>query len=272
LKSTKLVPGNPVKVMLALKADSIEGLHKGEQVTAWADSGPNEISTVDGCPGPYYDPNFVNGLPALYFPNKVNRNNKNISHYLEFKNDADWQFSFDGRPFTVFIVYRPSNTDVYNWTDHKWACILTIGRPLKNGPGFVLAWSKNIYANLGLIAPNLTHKLEKFTQSVISVFSLPHPPNPGVWRVVVFQHRQQADLKNLAVYLNEDLVRCGQKRAAYDYAVVNQASAGLRLGGSEDRLEVPFHGHLAEVIIFKKALDDHDRTGVTHYLKNKYDL
>ncbi len=280
----ELCPSQLDSLYLWLRADSLTGCRDGETVHTWPDSGPHAMPAVESTPaaegapsarsidGPRYCSNAINGQPALYFSHHGLGHAGHARHTgqrLEIGSPDDWAFIADGSEFTVLTVFCPADLAPRPWST---AIGMTV---IGSGQGFGLGWVRGEQADAALINAAPAQGAAPLPSWVVLALSPPHTHPPETWRIVVCTHKQRADGQNMAIYTGWGQAGRGTRSRVSDYPNPTQATSGLVLGqdrwGSGHRL-VPFAGYLAEVIVWKKALSDRDRLGVTAYLGKKYGI
>ncbi|MBW8010818.1 MAG: hypothetical protein FVQ83_06180 [Chloroflexi bacterium] len=269
IAAKEILPSKINNLYLWLKPEDLSDHPEGEAISDWKDAGPNNFSIVQGNSNPQYTKNSANNLPSLHF---MNIPADNSSKYIEFGTSDDWRFLYDGGEFTVFVVFKPSSLTEYDWNQHLWTTILTTMNVQGRGPGLQILWAKEYLSSVVMLVPQLKTKMSAISQSVVSAICPVNLHPLGEWHILVCNHKQTVDHKNLTVYVDNQLAEIGSQNPNYKYAKNSQIDGGLILGANLSQPETPFNGQMAEVIVFSEALNNEFRLGVTRYLKKKYDI
>lgn len=271
-KASEILPSQVDSLCLWGKAHDSSDYRNGESVHRPPINGP-DIYAFSGIDGSFIRPCCINDLPAIQLGiGQLGKNVPESAQPLEIGTGKDWKFLYDGSEFTVFCVFRPSALDECTW-DRQWTVLLSTEAALGTGPGFAMGWMGDLRATYGSILPQREKPVGSSGQSVVWVFSHPESYPPGKWRIATCRHKQQKDGKNLSITMGSNLVyQIGRKRPDYEYDFSPTSGGGLYLGNNPLRPDLSFHGQVAELIIFRQALNNDTRMGVTSYLQRKYAL
>jgi hypothetical protein len=247
--------------------DCSENLQRtGKLMIELHENGPCQMSATCPVNGPYYISSCINGKSALLFPaEKVATRRENPHGILKFGARNDWSFMFDGGPFTVFAVFKPSVPGTAFWLQRR-ALLIRVGAVARFGPAFVLQWNSDLNASEGIMIGESATRDSVTEQQVASTPPGSHPHEQ--WRIINLQHTCEGALLSFVDGLPGTPCRgkSGQERSEECF------HSALQLGGAESDNESLFFGAVAEVIIFRDSLDDRQRMGITRYLKEKYRL
>jgi hypothetical protein len=230
------------------------------------ENGPSHMSATSPVNSPYYVSSCINGQPALFFPaDKVKGRRESPHGILEFGVGADWPFMFDGSPFAVFAVFKPS-VPAAAFRLHQRALLIRAGAVDRVGPAFILQWNSDLNASEGIMTDESAGGDTKMEQQVALTARASHPHEQ--WRIVNFQYTREGTLLSFANGAPGTPCQGKDQQSRPK----NSFYSTLQLGGADGEIESLFFGAVAEVIIFSDSLDDQQRTGITRYLKEKYRL
>jgi hypothetical protein len=223
--------------------------------------GPRRMLANGDAHPPFHIP-ILNGRPALFFPaGKVGLRRAAASGVLRFGVGEDWSFMFDGGPVSIFALFKP---DLPTYPPYQQrAVVFRVGPQREVAPAFILEWDGQSSASKGVIVA-----AERADEIIAATPPGDHPCQQ--WRIA---HLRYAASEKLFSIPNNDPRRAritpGPGRQNGD---VPGADCELQLGGNERERDSLFCGAIAEVIIFKRALEPNEQLGIMRYLKEKYQL
>ncbi|MBL0146962.1 MAG: T9SS type A sorting domain-containing protein [Chitinophagaceae bacterium] len=245
--------------VLWLKADAgvytdagVTTATNGQTVQQWNDQSCNgfNASQPDGSKRPAWQQNAFNGKPALWF------DGTNGNYWLE--NTVNTPVATTGSARTYFVVAKAacSATGTYYpgghlFTNRRTACASTL-EFVQNGSG--IFHGGNLCSN----HPEATS---------VNFTSGQNQPFVGSWRT-------NGTGSNLDFWFNGIAATTANANFIDD-----NGSAGYCIGDRRDafQFDVPtgrydWQGHIAEIIVYDRALTDGERQSVETYLYNKYQL
>jgi hypothetical protein len=253
----------------ALVPSSVQGLYfwfhpsaifhrNGPVETDVTESGPHQMVAARVENGPYAFLS-LNRKAVLYYPHsKVEERRRKGIGSLAF-GARSWLFLLSGAAFTIITLFRPTVPCYPPYHQHRSA-LFRVGRRRDPGPEFSLQWNGESNSSSAVFSPWGGGK-----QAVTATPPQSHPRQQ--WRCVVVQN-SGGESSELSISANDRAgppvsVRAPPPRLAEgDYV--------FELGGSD--AESLFYGEVAEIIIFRRALRNEERSGILRYLTETYQV
>ena len=226
----------------------------------FTETGPYRLHASCQLPRPFHIP-LLNGKHALFFPPvKWETRLRKTPGILRFDSTEAWSFLPEGRPFSVFTLFKPE-IPLAATTNQGRAVVWRIGS-LGQPPALNLEWDSQTKASKAVVSA-----CNSSSQSVVATAPDSHPAN--AWRVVFLGTESE---KQLAISINGGTVSRVAMPASPSGAEGTNSSGTLQVGGAESQRDALFFGAMTELIIFDRGLTAPERLGITRYLKEKYHL
>ena len=165
-----------------------------------------------------------------------------MSGILRFDSTEAWSFLPEGRPFSVFTLFKPETALVATITQRRavvW-CIGSPGQP----PALNLEWDSQTKASKAVVSAR-----DASPQSVVATAPDSHPAN--AWRVVFLGTESE---EQLAISINGGTVSRVAMPTSPGDADGTNSSCTLQVGGAESQRDALFFGAITELIIFDRGL------------------
>ncbi len=228
--------------------------------TGFSETGPHQLKRSCPLPRPFHIP-LLNGKHALFFPPaKWETRLRKTSGILRFDSMKAWSFLPEGRPFSVFTLFKPQ-IPMAATTNQGRAVVWRVGS-LGHPPALSLEWDSQTKSLKGVLSARRAS-----SQSVVATAPDSHPAN--AWRVVFLGTESE---RQLAISINGGMV--SRTALPTSSSHVQTASTGytLQVGGEESQRAALFFGAITELIIFDRGLAVPERLSITRHLKEKYHL
>jgi hypothetical protein len=255
---------------------SVAGLHfwlnstvichsNGLVATDVVESGPYRMVAAKPDNGPYGILSLAQ-RGTLYYPHsKTEKRRLGASGTLCFGAGHDWNFFFDHNGFTVFALFRP-NVPCYPPYNQSGCTLLRLGARCNEAPAFFLAWDG--LANSSSARVVLCPELGGPPQTR-AISTLPQSHSRQEWALIIAQ-RTEGPNGQFSISANGipgdsiNFVDSFPSHRVEEYV--------LELGGFTAEPAELFYGKVAEIIIFKGALGEDDKSAITRYLTERYQL
>lgn len=235
-----------------------------DAVPVWTDSGPDRRTAPQVPNGPHLLP-CIHGRNALAFqPEMVAERRTGSPGILSFEATFNCAFLFDGQPFSVIAFYKP---DVANYPPYNQDRAILMRVRSEDGAAFLLEWDGQLHASKATIVFADEGFGVESSSSAIATTS-PGTHRHQEWRVVHVQH-DPAEEGMLSISIDGV---AGEKSVITRQSGRAAEACELNLGGDADHRDSLFHGAVAEIAIFSRALDVREQRGICRYFARKYDL
>jgi hypothetical protein len=202
---------------------------------------------------------------TLYYPHsKTEERRRGDSGTLRFGAAHDWNFFFDNNGFTVFALFRP-NVPCYPPYNQQGSTLFRVGSQSNTAPAFFLAWD-------GLTNSSSAHLVSAPREG---------PPQRGVISTQPQSHRRQewalisvqrTEGPGSQFSISANSIPGDSINFADIFSSYPAERYVLELGGFTAEPEGLFYGRVAEIIIFKGALGEPDRSAIVRYLTETHQL
>jgi len=239
--------GNSANNVFWIKADKgPSSLVNGTPISAWNDQSGNFINMSQAVTAqqPVFTSNVINGFPAILFDN-VNTSGLNDKMTAPDSPNLD-----NTSAYTFFTVSRPLNLN------GEARVIVSKRTTVAVDQSFML-----FYFNLNRFHVDIQTNNNRFNSA--STFSV---NNNYIIDMVYDGSQPMASRSRL--YLDETL----DVTAAETSSIVPDNTSPLVLGSTDLGDQRPFGGYIAEVVIYRAALVQAQRTIVNNYLSSKYNI
>jgi hypothetical protein len=255
---------------------SVPGLHfwlnsaafchsNGLITTDVMECGPYRMVAAKPDNGPYGILSLVH-RGTLYYPHsKTEERRRGARGTLCFGAGHDWNFFFDNNGFTVFALFRP-NVPCYPPYNQQRSILFRVGAHSNAAPAFFLEWdglTNSSSARVVLCSrpgdPRQTRAISTQAQS----------HRRQEWALITVQRTEGA---NGQFSISANGIPGDSINFADSFSSHPAEGYVLELGGFTAEPEALFYGRVAEIIIFKGALGEHERSTITRYLTETYQL
>lgn len=264
-----LLPDQVASLCLWLDAGTLAPVANGSAVIEWrARSGATALSGP-GRSGARLATSAVQGRPSVFFPPGPAEDPDAAPGGFVCGVENDWRFLFDGSEWTIIAVYRPLGRS----GPFPAHALLQAGNDSGGEFGLgVTAWGADISA---ISSSEPSAQGQASALPIVVATPLRAPERPDAWRIATTVHHRQGTPPSagmaISSYQGHRLQGTGAADPSRGYPR-GDASSGLHIGYTPSLTASAFSGDLAELIVFKSALDERSRTAVVHYLGEKYGL
>jgi len=202
---------------------------------------------------------------TLFYPHtKTGERRRGASGTLCFGAGHDWNFFFDNTGFTVFALFRP-NLPSYPPYNQRHCTLFRVGGRSIAVPAFFLAWDG--FTNSSS-ARRVSFPQQGLPQTK-AISTRPQSHRSQEWALITVRRAEGAhgQFSISANGIVGDSINLGEGFSSHpgDGCV-------LELGGFTTEPAEHFYGKVAEIIIFKGALESDESSGITRYLIETYRL
>ena len=231
----------------------------GDRLGGFVESGPRRLPAAIDSQPPFHIP-YLNGKHAFYFPfEKAAFRQKGPPGLISFGDAGDWRFLFQGTPFSVFALFKPTLPRRAICKQER-AIVLSVGNGL-DASGLTVVWNRTLETTEIIL-----REAETDTPVVASAPAGSHPNHQ--WRVFHFQF---GGVNDSQISISSNGIAGAPVFFAVPQIALPGARLGLRLGGTGEPTAL-FYGAFAELIVFQRALTADEQAGLLSYLREKYGL
>ncbi len=228
--------------------------------TGFSETGPHHLEAKRQFPEPFHIP-LLNGKHALFFPTaKWETRFHETSGIVRFYSTKAWSFLLEGRPFSVFTLFKPE-IPLAATTNQRRAVVWRIGS-LDHPANLSLQWDSQMKASQAVVSGH-----QGLPQSVATTAQDSHPAD--AWRIVFLGTGND---EQLIISINGGAISRVTLPIPPGNARVATSGCTLQLGGDESKPDALFFGAITELIVFDRELTAPERLGITRYLREKYHL
>jgi hypothetical protein len=236
----------------------------GLLTTDVVECGPYRMVAAKPENGPYGFLSLVQ-RGTLYYPHsKTEERRRGASGTLRFGAGHDWKFFFDNNGFTVFALFRP-NVPCYPPYNQQGSTLFRVGSQRNTAPAFFLAWD-------GITNSSSAHLVSSPREGPPQTRAILTPPQSHrrqEWALITVQ-RTEGPGSQFSISANS--IPGDSINFADSFSSHPAEGYVLELGGFTAEPEALFYGRVAEIIIFKGALRERDRSTIARYLTETHQL
>ena len=226
--------------------------------------GPYRMVAAKPDNGPYGLLSLVQRATLYYPHSKTEQRRRGASGTLFFGIGHDWNFFFDNNGFTVFALFRP-NVPCYPPYNQQASTLFRVGAQSNTAPAFFLTWD-------GLVNCSRARFIscpQPGPPQTRAISTLPQSHRRQEWALITVQRTKGP---NGQFSISANGIPGDSMNFANTFSSHPAEGSVLELGGFTAEPTGLFYGRVAELIIFKSALESDDRSAITRYLTEKHQL
>jgi hypothetical protein len=236
----------------------------GLVMTDVVESGPYRMIAAKPDNGPYGLLSLVQ-RGTLYYPHsKTEERRRGPSGTLRFGKGHDWNFFFDNNGFTVFALFRP-NVPCYPPYNQQGSTLFRVGAQSNTAPAFFLKWDGLANSSRARIVSCP----QQDPPQTRAISTQPQSHRRQEWALITVQRTEGP---NGQFSISANGIPGDSMNFADSFSSHPAEGYVLELGGFTAEPVGLFYGRVAEIIIFKGALGNDDKSAITGYLTETYRL